>query len=170
MTGKRRFQSCFSQAFQAVLAISLVFCLLAPSHVLAQGDPIVNYRKDDRAMSQAVSAANRSLPRFERLFQGQEAERFEVKVRIPHANGNEVIWMNVDSINGDSISGRIANNPVHLPDLQKGSPYTSSRRQIADWGYTRDGKLYGHYTTRVMLPSVPQDVREYLRRVLSPEP
>jgi uncharacterized protein YegJ (DUF2314 family) len=152
------------------LAISAAFCLLSPSPGLAQGDPIINYRKDDRAMSQAISAAGSNLPRFERLFQKQEAERFEVKVRIPYGGGNEVIWMNVDSIDGDSFKGRIANNPLHLRNLQKGSPYTSSRRQIADWGYTKDGKLYGHYTTRVMLPSVPADVQEYLKRVLSPEP
>lgn len=121
-------------------------------------------------MSQAISAASRSLPRFERLFQRQDAERFEVKVRIPYGSGSEVIWMNLDSINGDGFVGRIANNPVHLRNLQNGSPYTASRRQISDWGYTKGGKLYGHYTTRVMLPRVSPDVREYLTRTLSPQP
>ena len=54
--------------------------------------------------------------------------------------------------------------------LVKGSPYRAGSAMISDWGYVRDGRMYGNYTTRVMLKRIPAEQAEGLRKILSPQP
>lgn len=135
-------------------------------------DPTYDYRTGDPEMGAAIDAARGSLERFRGDFRERRGERFVVKVAIPieGANGREHIWMNLDSIEGDSFVGRLANEPQRLAPLVKGSPYRAGSAMISDWGYVRDGRMYGNYTTRVMLKRIPAQQAEGLRKVLSPQP
>ena len=66
--------------------------------------------------------------------------------------------------------GRLANEPQRLAPLVQGSPYRGTSAVISDWGYVRDGLMYGNYTTRVMLKRIPAAQAEKLRQALSPQP
>lgn len=135
-------------------------------------DPTYDYRTGDPEMGSAIDTARGNLERFREDFRGQRGEHFVVKVAIPikGVNGREHIWMNLDTIDGDSFVGHLANDPQRLAPLVKGSPYRAGSAMISDWGYVRDGRMYGNYTTRVMLKRIPAEQAEGLRKILSPQP
>lgn len=156
-----------------ILAAALLAALAGPVAVPAQAqDPTYDYRTGDPEMGAAIDAARASLPRFRTDFRERRGESFVVKVAIPikGADGREHIWMSLDAIEGDSFVGRLANEPQRLAPLVKGSPYRAASSMISDWGYRRDGRMYGNYTTRVMLKRIPAEQAEGLRKVLSPQP
>lgn len=131
-------------------------------------DPIINYERSDPEMSAAIATAVRRLPDFLAALQSGSGSDFHVKVPIRHPGGREHIWMGAVQVAGDSFTGRIANEPVHLPDLRKGSPYQVRQSEISDWYFMRDGKMHGSYTTRVMLGRMPPRDAERLRAILAP--
>ena len=65
----------------------------------------------------------------------------------------------------------LANQPLHLVDLAAGDPVSFDEDMIADWGLAGDaGGLLGHYTTRVLLATMPEDHAAQVRALLSDDP
>ena len=140
--------------------IAFVFCLLVPFTAAAQsGDPTVDFAGDP-AMSSAMNDAVRTLPLF--LENAVDAEGFSVpsalvKVSFEVSGGTEVIWIGPFAVYGDgTMAGLLANQPNHMPGLNAGDPVSFSRDMIRDWAITMpDGLLWGHYTTRTIVATLP---------------
>lgn len=117
-----------------------------------QGDKVVDFADDDAEMNAAKAQARQTLPVFWKHLEAHPDIDHSLKVGLPTASGSlEHIWVANIRPEGDKVLGRLANAPVDLPGLEAGSPVTFTRDQISDWSYAKDGKMYGHYTTRVIV-------------------
>ncbi|AZO77379.1 hypothetical protein BLM15_06980 [Bosea sp. Tri-49] len=122
---------------------------------------VVDFRSSDREMNRAIEQARNTLPDFVALYRSGKGERHAVKVAIPYDRGREHIWMNLTAVEGDVFVGKIANDPVHLDNLNRGDGYRAGSAMVSDWNYMSGGQMYGSYTTRVAIKKLtPTQVRE----------
>lgn len=160
----------------ALAALSLSACgrsdTAAPTaDTSGPGDDIVQYEAQDAAMNAAIAEAKASLPVFlARLDAGQLKPTDSLKVGFPANGGHEHIWVNNIARKGDQVTGTLANEPNWMPDLHEGSPVTFEPGLVSDWSYEKDGKLWGNYTTRVMLPALSPEEAEAVKANLSDTP
>jgi uncharacterized protein YegJ (DUF2314 family) len=138
--------------------------------VAATNAQVIDYKRGDPEMSEAISMASRTLPIFLQALARGTAEDFNLKIPLPHKGGRELIWMNEVRVDGKHFVGRIANTPVHQDRIHKGSPYRVRQSEIIDWYFMRDGKMHGSYTTRVMLKRMPPERARELQGILAPVP
>ena len=127
----------------------------------------------DPEMIEATTQARNTLPKFWSLKDSDNSElsAFSLKVGLPtHDNSLEHIWVDSLEKNGNQITGILINDPVDIPNLNFGDKVTFTSEDITDWQYMKAGKMYGHYTTRVMMKTLPaSDVRQ-LEQLLSENP
>lgn len=137
-------------------------------------DTVVMYEPDDREMNAAIDAAKATLPSFWRLFATDDvvAETGGLKVAFPvRGGGNEYMWLSNITRDGKTIRGVLDNIPeMDIEPVAKGDTLTIDPARIVDWYYVRNGRMYGSYTTRVMLKHLsPREAADY-RSVLSDRP
>lgn len=141
------------------------------------GDEITQFSPDDPKMNAAIGEARKTLPSFlgYAFASGNTAPaNTSLKVAFPTQNdGHEIIW--VDSLQrsgANAFKGKLANAPNWLPGKKRGSPVRFTADQIRDWNLAdpATGKLFGNYTTRVMLPHLPADQRQQIKSILTSKP
>ena len=94
-----------------------------------------------------------------------------VKVIVPIDDTlAEVIWVAPFARTGQSFFGYLQNEPEHMEGYQVGDSIRFGQDQIADWYLSRDGKVFGNFTTRVMLPHLSEEDRAWLSEMLSDQP
>ncbi|WP_208351819.1 YegJ family protein [Pseudaestuariivita rosea] len=152
-------------------AFILTISVTAP--VIAE-NPIVDFEQTDNQMNAAIAAAKSSLNVFESEYSytATTADNFLLKIEVPTGpdGASEHIWTAVTGRqdNGD-YTGILANQPVDF-DMNAGDPVSFPASMVSDWSYMKGGKLHGNYTTRVMLPHLPDDQAAGLRAMLAPLP
>lgn len=159
----------------ALAALSLSACgqseSAAPADAAVKGDEIVEFRAEDAAMNAAIAEAKASLPVFlARLDAGALQSADGLKVGFHTDQGREHIWVDHIARKGDELTGMLANEPNWMPGLHQGSTVTFDPALVTDWSYEKDGKLWGNYTTRVMLPSLSPEEAEAVKANLSDTP
>ena len=124
-------------------------------------------------MNAAIADAVATLPLFlANAFTTDESglPTAMLKIAMPMANsgGNEVIWVNGLSRTSGGFGGYLANAPVDLGPLRQGDFVEFDASQINDWAIRApSGRLYGHYTTRV-IAGLPGNA--HLWELLEPDP
>lgn len=113
----------------------------------------------DAAMTHAQSEARRHLDRFFlHVLEDDGRAQAGAAVKITLAVGDQpaqAVWITpFAQLDGDFI-GILANTPAGTDELALGDAVMFSADQVRDWYfYGRDGKMYGSYTTRAMLPQL----------------
>ncbi|MFC3078412.1 DUF2314 domain-containing protein [Phenylobacterium terrae] len=152
---------------------AVMLALAAPACSQPQ-EAFIEVADDDERMNAAMAEAKASLPQFWRRFETgtPEYSDFTVKAAMTTVGGQgiEHIWIDVSDRRDGKVTGRLANEPVHLGDeLTLGSEVEVPEAIISDWGYAKGEVNYGHFTTRVLMtrqyPDTP--LAEY---GLSPNP
>ena len=136
-------------------------------------DPVVEFSKDDAELNAAIKAARETLPIFWTLFDTDPVvkESGLVKVAFPiRGGGNEHMWLKDLQRRNGAIYGTLDNIPAGDVGHRKGDRIRIDPEQITDWSYFRAGRMYGNYTTRVMVKHAPSATAEELLRVLSDRP
>jgi len=144
----------------------------AESAQSSEPDPTVTVRKTDSVVLRAREDAMRTLPMFWRKFDAQEegASKFSVKVELSGPNGEEVVWMRVESREGEEIVGLLAVEPSRFPGLHLGSRISVHSSRVTDWSYEKGGKVYGDYFTRAMIERAPADIKAQVQATFAPTP
>ncbi|OYX40976.1 MAG: hypothetical protein B7Z02_17255 [Rhodobacterales bacterium 32-67-9] len=159
--------------FACLLALSLAL----PGLARAQDTTII-FANDDPVMNRAIETAISTLPVFlthAGAGTGLSAAGYSVKVavKVEHPEmEQEIIWVSPFTLTPDGQGrGKLANDPVAMPGMEIGDTLTFTRDQIKDWGFKGpDGHLYGHYTTRVLIPQLDAESAAYITDLLSKEP
>lgn len=134
------------------------------------GDQIILFEEDDPAMNTAIHQARESLEGFF-SHTTKHADKTALKVAFPTSSGGlEHIWVDNSARNGDRFTGTLANEPDDLGAWRNGSEVTFNHDQISDWGINIDGRGYGYFTVRVMLPRLDKESAAGLRAWLSEDP
>lgn len=155
------------------LAPLLIAALVAPAPLLAQrnrsnraaeiggrdnGD-VVYTRADDPAMLAAIAEARRTLPEFLGVLAKPDPLITGVVFKYPLEN-KEHIWVDHVALDGDSLTGRLANDPV-LPGYSYQQEVRVKLTDISDWAYRNpEGVMQGHRTTRVILQTAPAALKK----------
>lgn len=123
---------------------------------------LVESGSDTAAVAAASADAAKTLNLFWDKLDHHEAGASDFMVKLAmktKGGGTEFIWAEPLSHSDQEIVARLANDPVHLGNLSFGSVVHVAPSLIADWCYEKNGKLYGHYTTRVLLPRMTPEER-----------
>lgn len=140
------------------------------------GDPVTSFSDGDAEMNAAMAAANASLPAFlanNTSTDGASLNNTGVKVAFETTNdGNEIIWVNpFEWDGGTQMSGLLSNQPNYLGDLNVGDRVEFTTDMVRDWSLiTPDGKMWGNFTTRVMIPMLDEETATALGAMLSDDP
>lgn len=149
-----------------IVAIALAFSTVACGQPLADDrsqqraeDPVEMFGPDDATMNAAIAEARAGLPRFWELFQAGDGSDFMVKVGFPTPDGgNEHIWVgDLQRAADGSLSAVVQNEPHNVPSIRFGERANFDEAWISDWALTRNRRMYGHYTTRVVVGSLPPE-------------
>ncbi len=160
-----------------IRAVLTSLCLLSPLGAQAQ-DPTINVPASDPAMSRAFSEAAETLPVFlehSGALSGGSGDGFSIKVEVPvdHSEmDDEIIWVSTFAVKPDGIAhGLLDNEPVAIKGKRIGDRIEFHRDSIRDWSFVgHDQKLYGHYTTRVLLDRMSPASAAQLQQFLAQDP
>ena len=115
----------------------------------------------DKAFNDAVLAARASLPVFwGRIAEnpGEGPDDYSLKVVFPSPGGGiEEIWLSDIKREGGRIVGRLNYNPDTLPNMHRGQIVPINEANIIDWSFKEGRKRYGHFTTRVLAKTHPDE-------------
>lgn len=132
----------------------------------------VIHAKDTAELDAAHAEAVKTLPVFWSKFYAKapELSEFAIKVELPTPDGgSEAIWAEPIREAKDEVVVRLLNDGERLP-LKFGAEVRAPAAKIWDWTYTKDGKAYGHFTTRVLLKQATPDQRAQAEGMFSPTP
>lgn len=159
----------------AGLAFLLATGLMANAGPASEaGDPVIDYALHDATMTEAQNAAGASLHQFlNAALDGEGASRPDtgLKVAFQTADGRtEVIWVAPFVRHEDGFTGLLANEPMYMPNAA-GELVTFAPDAIRDWYLLgEDGRMYGSFTTRVMLARMSPARADAIRNYLSEAP
>ena len=140
------------------------------------GDRVIDFAPGDPDMSAAITAARESMPLFldkNTDSAGNAMGNTSVKVAFDIGNeGAEIIWVSAFTWDGGAnMTGRLANQPNYMEGLNAGDPVDFTTDMIRDWSFVApDGTMWGHYTTRVIVPQLDADTQTALNAMLSADP
>lgn len=142
----------------------------------AASDEVALFSDGDSRMNAAQVTALETFSRFlDHVLDDQGLARADaaVKVALPLEGdtGTEVIWVTPFARRDGLFVGALANEPRFLTGLAAGDVIAFDAGQVRDWSfYGTDGKMYGSYTTRVILADLAPDQAARIRDMLSAEP
>jgi len=157
------------------LAILAMVSVPATATVAASGDGVISYDQQDLKMNAAQDEARSHLDGFLNNVldeNGVGRQGTGVKVAFPVGGESiEVIWVSPFGMRDGQFIGLLANEPQNMEGYNAGDTVAFNQDQVRDWFfYGEDGKMYGSYTTRVMLPDMSEDTAEELSELLSNDP
>jgi uncharacterized protein YegJ (DUF2314 family) len=115
---------------------------------------------DEREMEIAIARSRKEVDRFIAEVSKPTGESHAVKVAITDNGNTEHFWLiNVSYRNGQ-FEGVINNEPGIVKNVQMGEKRKVNKTQISDWMFMRGGKLYGNYTMRPLLKTMPKEEAE----------
>jgi uncharacterized protein YegJ (DUF2314 family) len=159
----------------AGLAFILATGLMANAGPASESrDTVIDYALRDSTMSAAETAASASLGRFLDVAlddTGTSHPDTGLKVAFQTAEGRtEVIWVAPFVRDETGFAGLLANKPAYMPNAA-GDLVAFGVDDIRDWYILgEDGRMYGSFTTRVMLARMSPARAEAIRGYLSEAP
>jgi uncharacterized protein YegJ (DUF2314 family) len=158
---------------RAALALAVIVAL-GPSLSACERaeNTFIPTKADDPALIKAESDAKASADLFWMTWNERRPgdTQFLVKPGMRTRSGEqEYIWVELLSREGSRVTGRLANQPNGF-DGELGDEVDFEVSQIVDWSFKRDGKLFGMYSTRVLMDRMPPEDAAQARAVLSPNP
>lgn len=104
---------------------------------------------DEAAMQRAIEEARRRWPEAA----ARHAKGLPLAAKFPFATrsgGHEHIWVTVTAIDGESVRGKLDNEPIDVAGLELGSEVTCQLADLSDWLFEQDGKLHGGFSLPVL--------------------
>ena len=161
------------------LFVALVLAALAGAgcaqSIDSKDDNFIIYNGHSADMRKAIDKARRTLAAAMEAASLGNTGRFSpeliLKVAIPAGDGVENIWVDSIARDSDALVGRFANEPRYLPGKRLGDTVNFSLDAVIDWSLPKsDGKLFGHYTTRIILQNIAPEEARRIRSRLSLRP
>ena len=130
----------------------------------AQRDGIVLVPPDDPAMEAAFAKARATLPSFLALARAPRPgiTSMAVKVGVDDGEETEYFWITNFVERDGRINGRIGNIPRLVKRVSKGDEINVATKEVVDWLYRENGKMFGNFTGCVLLRGdPPADVEKF---------
>ena len=133
------------------------------------------YAATDTRMNAAQDTARRHLTRFlDHVLDDDGNARADAAVKVALVAGGdqeEIIWVTPFARRDGGFIGALANDPQVATERRVGEVISFDQTQVRDWLFIgHDGKMYGSYTTRVILPELDPDHAAQIQAMLSDAP
>ncbi len=86
-----------------------------------------------------------------------------MKIPLSQNGKTEHIWVQVDTITIDKITGRLANEPVVATRYKMGQSLKFTPKIVEDWMIRTSEGIMGGYTARVAIAAMPEDQARKMR-------
>ena len=130
-------------------------------------DTLVRGGYDEREMDAAIARARKEVDAFIAEMEKGNGEGFAVKAPIEYQGQTEHFWLTDVVYRNGQFEGIIGNEPGMAKNVRLGQKWTIKKHEISDWMYMRDEKMYGNYTMRPLLKTLPPDEAEEYRKMLA---
>jgi len=94
---------------------------------------------------------------------GAGESNFSVKYVFPVNNGAgigmEQMWLTNITFRNGRYYGIVSSSPVYLTGMRRGDRVSFNVDQIADWMFTRNGRIIGGQSIRYLLEQIPENER-----------
>lgn len=142
----------------------LLLLALSCSH---KPETLIDSGYDEAEMEAAIARARREVDQFITELQAGNGADFSVKAPIEDDGQVEHFWLTDIRFENGKFHGKIGNDPGMVDNVQFGDDWTIGKDEISDWMYMRDDKMYGNYTMRPLLKTMPDDEAEFYRSMLA---
>lgn len=130
-------------------------------------ETLVTSGYDQSEMEAAISRAQSEVDAFISELQSPTGTDHAVKAPITDGKETEHFWLSDITYENSQFRGTINNDPGTVTNVQFGQSWTIAKSEISDWLYMKDGKMYGNYTMRPLLETMPEDEAELYREMLA---
>lgn len=143
----------------------LLLCLSSAALADPVSDRTVAVKTQNQEMIAAIAQAQATLDDFLKLSAHPPAgaSRFKLKVKVTDRHGSEVMWVIPFHQTDSAYIGTLADEPEVVTSIRNGQQFAFDRAQIADWGYTLNGKQKGSFTVCVLFKHMPAAVVQKYR-------
>jgi uncharacterized protein YegJ (DUF2314 family) len=167
--------------FGLLMLAALCSCGKEPSRFPASGeavpfisgDPARHRPQDDGELARIAEAARNSLPVFFRRLQsplpgdGNFRIKYPLKADPRSGFSREQVWLSGIRFKDGRYFGVVASAPYYISGLSRGDTIPFDVEEITDWMFTRQGKIIGGRSIKLLLDQIPEHERdEEQRRVL----
>lgn len=130
-------------------------------------DTLITEGYDEKAMDAAIARARAEVDTFVVELAKPTGTDHAVKAPIEDKGKVEHFWITDLEFKNGEFKGTINNDPGIVTNVKMGQPWTIKKGDISDWMYMRGGKMYGNYTMRPLLETMPADEAAKLRSLLA---
>ena len=124
---------------------------------------VVSYSTEDKAMQDAKTSGRSTLKRFHELMDAGTPGTYTVKFPLTQNGATEHIWMQLTDYRDGAFVGLLANDPVNGSKYKMGDQMTVAEADVEDWMVRSQDAIYGGYTARVALDSMPKEQADKFR-------
>ncbi len=146
----------------------MIVCLIVWSCSCARTpDTLIEGGYDEQEMDAAISEARQTVDRFITELEAGNGSDFAVKVPIEDGGKTEHFWLTDIVLRDDKFHGVIGNDPGVVSNVTFGQEWSVGKTEITDWMFMRNDKMYGNYTVRPLLKTMPEEQAAQVRSMLA---
>lgn len=125
-------------------------------------DNLYSTDKSDQLMNQAMEIARKTFPKFDSAFESgkYDKDKFSIKVKFSHSDGNEYIWLTDISKTGGHYWGVVSDTPRMTKEVKLGDRPEINDNDVVDWLYGKDSILHGGFTLRLIYSRMSKKERD----------
>lgn len=152
------------KTFALLLAYLVFFTAIECS---AKPITLVEDGYDEKKMVAASERAIREVDFFIKDLKLGRSNHYSVKVPIEEDGTVEHFWLIDIVFSEDKFFGTINNDPGMVSNVKFGQKWSVGKNEISDWMYMRNGKMYGNYTIRPLLATMPEEQAKRFRAIFA---
>ena len=137
-----------------------------------EDDPVISVCESNKEMARAISRARETLPLFFKSMKSPRPDQygFALKVAISDGKNIEHFWLKDIKRSKNGFAGTIDNTPRNVSHVTFGQRFSFPHKDISDWMYRQNGKIYGGYTIRVLVKMIEPSEGARLKAMLAYQP
>ncbi len=134
------------------------------------GSQLFHSANGDTAMQDAIAAARAAVPEFIARLESPQPGDDAFGIKFPFRDGDKVehIWVSHVRRDGDEFVGLVAAEPHSVSTVHAGKEVRLPVGEISDWAFSNGAALHGNYTTRLILGTLPKQIRDAMQARLVP--
>lgn len=130
-------------------------------------DTLIKGGYDEKEMDAAIARAQSEVDSFIAELAKGNGTDFAVKVPIEDKDETEHFWLTNIVYRNGKFEGVIGNEPGIVTNVKVGQKWSAKKSEISDWLFMRDGKMYGNYTVRPLLKTMPEEEAAKIKSMLA---
>ena len=152
---------------KTLTTLSILFLILMCCSCSKKPETLVEGGYDEQEMDAAIARAQKEVDSFIAELSKRNGTDFAVKVPIEDKEEVEHFWLTDIVYRNGKFEGQIGNEPGVVTNVKMGQKMSVKKSEISDWMFMREGKMYGNYTVRPLLKTMPKEKAEAIKSMLA---